>query len=681
MQANPSARVRFIHLFPTWHGDLAAVLESLRSVDDPAFRSGLCLALGSIDLARLSSETQRALDAVLTDLYTSDPDGGTHGAAGWALGRRGSPLPELPRTQGPIGGRRWFVNRQGMTLVTIEPGLFHCYDYELPPSWDGPLQTVVLTRPFFMADREVTAEGYRRFLESDDHPEGEKLTEVARRADLGHGTARVYWAGAILFCNWLSRAEGRTPCYRPDASGRLGGTCDFRANGYRLPTDAECEHVFRCGTATRFVTGDDIDRMLDYGRVFAAEIGPGKQYYPNPWGLFDLLGNGWETCWDAGYVQRVPGLTTNPVGNGGALHSIRGGSFDAGPYHLHGSYRGVQVHEQEAWAIRPVCGPLEAGADPDPKTATLTTLTRWLERFPGSRPQVWWERGRLYDELGQAEKAAADYARALERAPRWGWIAGNIAERDEVFARVIKVRPRDARLWLTRADRLGRRGRWHEAAAASANAVEAEPGDSSTWNYDAALRLRTGDVEGYRRDCREMLARFRSAGHPYVTDYTAKTCLLLPDAVPDLRPVLELARRPLAGTEKDPAHRWFLVCRALADYRAGQFAAAVAGVNRVTPTPDGGSLDATAYVILALAEQRRGRPAEARQALARARALRAQRLLRLVGGQRSDEDWLNWLRCEVLLRQADELIDAGRQSRRLPDGTPPTRHDGKEAPP
>jgi hypothetical protein len=101
LQANPSARVRFIHLFPTWHGDLAAVLEALRSVDDPALRSGLCLALGSIDPARLPAETQRALDAVLAELYTSAPDGGTHSAAGWALRRRGAPLPALPLTQGP----------------------------------------------------------------------------------------------------------------------------------------------------------------------------------------------------------------------------------------------------------------------------------------------------------------------------------------------------------------------------------------------------------------------------------------------------------------------------------------------------------------------------------------------------------------------------------------------------
>src|SRR5262249_16213800 len=150
---------------------------------------------------------------------------------------------------------------------------------------------VVVTRPFYMLDEKVTAEMYGRFLTSEDHPQGEKLTaESPRGRGLHPPLASVDWTSAILFCNWLSRAEGRTPCYRPDASGRLGLTCDFRANGYRLPTDAEWEHVFRCGTTTRFVTGDDADRLLDYGRVFGTTTGPGKAFRPNPWGVFDLLG-------------------------------------------------------------------------------------------------------------------------------------------------------------------------------------------------------------------------------------------------------------------------------------------------------------------------------------------------------------------------------------------------------
>jgi serine/threonine protein kinase/formylglycine-generating enzyme required for sulfatase activity/Tfp pilus assembly protein PilF len=422
LRADPSRRVLFIHLFPTWHGDLGAVLDLLRTVKDPAFRSGLCLGLGSIDPVRMPSDSARALDALLAELYVSAPDGATHSAAWAALRRRGSSIPAIPQTQGPVAGREWFVNRQGMTLVGIEPGSFHPSDYER----EGPLQTIVVTRPFFMLDQELTAEWYRRFLESDDHPAGEKLTEAARRVDPSYPVARVDWESAILFCNWLSRAEGRTPCYKPDASGRLGLSCDFQANGYRVPTNAEFEHAFRAGTTTRFVTGQYVDRLADYGRLFESAYGTGKRYvwgtgkmyYPSPWGLFDILGNGWEMCWDD-EVPESPVLSVNPVGKVGTTYMIRGGSTDGGTFHLHGSLRFPNGREDSS-CVRVVCGPLHAGAAQDQKIAALIALTRTVERFPDSGPQTWMERGGLHAELGHWPQAAEDFARAAQSPGKAG---------------------------------------------------------------------------------------------------------------------------------------------------------------------------------------------------------------------------------------------------------------------
>jgi WD40 repeat protein len=217
-------------------------------------------------------------------------------------------------------------------------------------------------------------------------------------------------------------------------------------------------------------------------------------------------------------------------------------------------------------------------------------------------------------------------------------------------------------------------GRWPEAAAASGKAVDVGPADASNWFCDAVLRLQTGDPEGYRADCREMLKRFGDTKDHYTADYTAKTCLLLPYAAPDSEPALKLARRPLAGMEKDPAYPWFLACKALAEYRAGRFDAAAEGIDRVQPNPNGGRLDATAYVILALAEQRRGHPAGARQALLRARALRDRNWPQFDRGQQFDVNWPDWLRCEVLRREAEALVDLNGQSRRLLDGPPLAGH-------
>ncbi len=182
LKANLTERMRFIHLFSTWHGDLASVPDLLRAAEDAAFRSGLCLAVADVVPAKLSPSTLRDLGVVLTELYTSAPDGGTHGAADCALRRRGFALPTIPPTQGPVPGRHWFVNRHGMTFIAVEPGWFHPLDYDRPANADGwPPQTIVLTRLFFMGDQEVTAQWYRRFLNSSDHPKDEELTAAAAR--------------------------------------------------------------------------------------------------------------------------------------------------------------------------------------------------------------------------------------------------------------------------------------------------------------------------------------------------------------------------------------------------------------------------------------------------------------------------------------------------------------------
>src|SRR5262249_7024902 len=95
-------------------------------------------------------------------------------------------------------------------------------------------------------------------------------------------------------------------------------------------------------------------------------------------------------------------------------------------------------------------------------------------------------------------------------------------------------------------------GRFQEAEQTYQEAIGLDPSDHWNWVHDAPLRLLLDDVEGYRQDCREMLARFSRTDDPTVADRTAKACLLLPDAVGDLAPVLQLAERAVTGTQ----HHW-----------------------------------------------------------------------------------------------------------------------------
>lgn len=89
---------------------------------------------------------------------------------------------------------------------------------------------------------------------------------------------------------------------------------------YRLPTAAEWEHFARAGTKTRYPWGDElgqnhaaVDGHYDQNRfrrsppeplrspVWSGVLVPVESFAPNPWGLFDTIGNANEATTEIKY--------------------------------------------------------------------------------------------------------------------------------------------------------------------------------------------------------------------------------------------------------------------------------------------------------------------------------------------------------------------------------------------
>jgi serine/threonine protein kinase/Flp pilus assembly protein TadD len=221
------------------------------------------------------------------------------------------------------------------------------------------------------------------------------------------------------------------------------------------------------------------------------------------------------------------------------------------------------------------------------------------------------------------------------------------------FQTAIELDPKDPQFHYNLGIAHAHLGKWSEATAPFAQAVKLNPFNHWWWYQSATLRLHTGDLPCYRLACREMLTRFGKTDKASVAEQTAKTCLLTPDAVRDFEDVLKLADFAI---QKNSLDRWTQLAKALAEYRAGRCTQAIEWLQRVAPKASGGNLDATALALLAMARHRQGQTKEARAALEQARAILAHAMPKPERGQRFGGDWHDWLRSQILCREAASLL-------------------------
>ena len=101
----------------------------------------------------------------------------------------------------------------------------------------------------------------------------------------------VSWYDAVEFCNKKSKAEGLTPCY---TGSRKNTKCNFSANGYRLPTEAEWAYAARGGIKSKGYkysgsnTIGDVAWYISNSGSKTHTVGTKKA---NELGIYDMTGN------------------------------------------------------------------------------------------------------------------------------------------------------------------------------------------------------------------------------------------------------------------------------------------------------------------------------------------------------------------------------------------------------
>ena len=202
---------------------------------------------------------------------------------------------------------------------------------------EKPVHTVTISKAFYMSKYEVTQKQYQAVMGNNpSHFKGENFP-----------VERVTWYNAVAFCNALSQQEGKTPCYT------INGTnvsCNWDANGYRLPTEAEWEYAAKAGTSTDFYNGSltntnctPIDANLDNIAWYCGNANntthPVGQKQANAFGLYDMSGNVWEWCWDW-YSSYSSTAVTDPTGaSTGSDRVYRGGSWNRNALNCRSAYR------------------------------------------------------------------------------------------------------------------------------------------------------------------------------------------------------------------------------------------------------------------------------------------------------------------------------------------------------
>ena len=193
--------------------------------------------------------------------------------------------------------------------ITADSVVSIASDHTLLAQWSGEMVTIPGGTFLYQGTEEKTVSSFQ--MSKNEITQGQYLAVMGvnpshHKGDDRLPVERVTWFDAVLFCNALSKAEGKDTVYTyTSMSGTYGsGTNDLvdlvidsSKNGYYLPTDVQWEYAVRGGTTTTYFWGDNLDEAGTYSWYVGNSNGiihPIREKQPNPFGLYDMTGNVWE---------------------------------------------------------------------------------------------------------------------------------------------------------------------------------------------------------------------------------------------------------------------------------------------------------------------------------------------------------------------------------------------------
>lgn len=319
-----------------WHGDPAIYAKMLDAAYDPGCLAGVLTAIGNQSSHKLTAEVDSKIITRIQQIFRDHDQPVVHATAAWALRRLGEEIPSIETAP----EEHWYVNALGVTMMRVRSGRV-----TVSRGSADTAKVIDVDRPFFVASEEVAIGQFRKFLEFQ---ESNLLTNADFNANNpadspGLPVTFITLDEMVRFCNWLSAREGFSSCYvLSDKAFVLPNTVleplpqqaawiwIADSNGYRLPTFSEWELAAGGGTdAVRFFGSDKLTPHLgDFAWFSGNSWSNGQlqkqqcgQKIPNAFGLFDVLGNISEICWDSPFEELRVDQSIERWARGGSFHS------------------------------------------------------------------------------------------------------------------------------------------------------------------------------------------------------------------------------------------------------------------------------------------------------------------------------------------------------------------------